>query len=91
MEHLLITARNIRYSVDPKTSEINTEIEAVLTVSSRGIEFIGGGYVNVDKLKTLRFSMDIESARKFAENILSWTDDAEKEMDRLSFKKDDEQ
>lgn len=90
MDHLLITARNIRYSVDPKTSEINTEIEAVLTVSSRGIEFIGGGYVNVDHLETLRFSMDIESARKFAENIISWVLDAEKELERLSVKKDGE-
>jgi uncharacterized SAM-dependent methyltransferase len=83
MEQLICTARNIRLHIpvqdkDADRAPLEAEIEAVLTVMDRTIEFVGSGLINMEKTKTIRFVMNVKAARKFSESLLAWSDEAEK-------------
>lgn len=85
MKTLICTARNHRVFVKDN-GELNPEIEAVLTLSEKQIEYIGTGLVNVEKTETVRFAMSPESARKVAENLNTWADEADELEERLEVK-----
>jgi hypothetical protein len=88
MRALVTTARNIRHSIkaDGDESEIVTEIEAILTVMTREMEFKGSGIVQTEGLETLRFDMTIKAAKHLVSTIEQWVEHAEKERALLELK-----
>jgi hypothetical protein len=86
MRVLFSTARNIRHKFTDNT--IEPEIEAVLSVYGRHAEFVGCGVTQVERCETVRFTMTSESARKFAERLNEWADEADKQAARIAVKKD---
>lgn len=85
MEQLIITARNIRVHLPDNDKErvVEPEIEAVLTTMERSIEFVGASYANVEKMRTIRFTLNPEAARKFAQSLNEWAQDAEDKADEI--------
>ena len=89
VEQLICTARNIRIHIpvqdeDADRAPLESEIEAVLTVMDRTIEFAGSGLINMEKTRTIRFVMNVKAARKFAESLKEWADDAEKKTAEIN-------
>jgi hypothetical protein len=88
MEQLICTARNIRVFLceedeDKKTSPVRPEIEAVLTTMDRTIQFVGAGLSNTEQTKTIRFTMSPEGARKLAQSLNEWADEAEEKAEKI--------
>lgn len=86
MRVLVSTARNIRHIWNDEDKKVAAEIEAVLTVYGRHIDFVGAGLSPVEKCETIRFTMTPESARKFAERFTEWADEAERQAERIEVK-----
>ena len=85
MDQLICTSRNIRFFFDTKKDKLATpEIEAVLTVMDRTIEFVGTGIVNVEKTKSIRFIMNPEAARKLSDSLVEWADEAEEKAEKIN-------
>ena len=81
MRVLFSTARNIRHNLVEDVME--PEIEAVLSVYGRHTEFVGAGIAQVERCETMRFTMTPDAARKFAERLNEWADEAENQGKRL--------
>ena len=81
MSVLFSTARNIRHNL--VEGIIEPEIEAVLSVYEKHTEFVGAGLAQVERCETVRFTLEPKSARKFAERLNEWADEAEKEASSL--------
>ena len=78
----MVTARNISHSIHD--NELFPTIEAVLTVSDKSIEYVGGSLVNTEHTKTIRLEMSPDHARQFARNLGEWADDADEQKSRLT-------
>lgn len=91
MNSLVATARNIRMfavvNADGKPKFV-PEIEAVLTVTEKEYEFVGANMVSVNKLKNIRFTMDIESAKVLLESLEEWVESAKEYEVMFKEKKD---
>lgn len=85
MKTLVCTSRNIRHSIVVQDGEekIDSEIEAVITLYGKSMQFVGHGLVNVDFTKTVRFRLSPRAAREFSDNLRAWADEAEEEGKRL--------
>lgn len=81
MQTLMATARNLRVIFDGP--EMEAEIEAVLGVYCKHFEFAGAGLVQNERLETLRFRMNPEGARLFAQKLNEWADEAEEKLEKL--------
>lgn len=79
---LIATARNIRHSIDG--DDVESEIEAVLTVAERHAEFCGTDMVSTERLETIRFWLTPDAARKAADNLKEWAEVADSEADRIA-------
>jgi hypothetical protein len=86
MEHLICTARNLRFSIDDEGGVV-AEIEAVLTLSGRSIPNVGAGLTSVEKTTTVRFQMCPNTARTVAANLVSWADEADELESRITVEK----
>ena len=85
MDTLFMTARNIRHSIHE--GKVEPEIEAVLTSYRRDMKFVGGGGVaSTERTVTTRLRLSPDAARKFAESLIAWADEAEKEAAMLTLK-----
>ena len=80
MKQLLTTARNLRLSLIEDKDDIKfaPEIEVVLALMEREHEFYGADIKQVEKLETVRFAIKPDNARKLAEIIIEWADDADR-------------
>jgi len=89
MDQLIATARNIRVFLKEESDEedkdkgVVPEIELVLTTMERSFQFSGASLANIESTKTLRFSVTPEGARKFAESLQEWADDADSKTETL--------
>ena len=86
MKELFSTARNIRHNL--VEGVIVPEIEAVLSVYERHVEFVGAGTAQIERCETLRFSLGPKVARKLAGHLMDWADEAEQQAARLSVAKE---
>ena len=86
MKELFSTARNIRHNL--AEGVIVPEIEAVLSVYERHVEFVGAGTAQIERCETLRFSLGPKVARKLAGHLMDWADEAEQQAARLSVAKE---
>ena len=84
MEHLIVTARNLRFLMDNKEKDFIPEIEVILTVVDKNIEFVGSSFASVEKTKTLRFTVNPEGARVFSKSLSDWADEAENKFSQLN-------
>ena len=85
MQHLLASARNQRQIYNQKDQTLEPEIELVLTVYERRLQMVGAGLLNVEHFETLRIGMDPDGARKLAENLQEWADEADSLHERTTF------
>ena len=50
----------------------------------KNIEFVGSNFVNVEKTKTLRFTVNPEGARVFSKSLNEWADEADQKCTELT-------
>ena len=87
MDALCGTSMNIDHRV--VDGEIESRIEAILTVIDKVNKVDGFGLSSSPEHKTLRFSLSTKGARQFSESLLKWADEAEAEAATLTYKEVD--
>lgn len=86
MKALITTARNIRHIWNDAAKALEPEIEGVLTVYGRDVDFVGAGLSPVEKCETLRFTMSINGARTLADRLNEWATEAETQSSMIEVK-----
>ena len=85
MKHLIGTAFNIQHVVSE--NNIYTGIEAVLVVGEKTtIGLTSSGLRRDEVVSDIRFSMDIDDAKKLIKSIAEWIQQAESLHERLTLK-----
>jgi hypothetical protein len=87
MQSLIGTARNIRLFLGRKTdggTVLVPEIEAVLTLSEICHEPKDQTIVPVERINTLRFTMNLEAAKLLSESLDNWIEEAESVDDLIN-------
>jgi len=83
MKQIICTARNHRFIVD-ETGNLVPEIEAVLTLSEKHIEYLGAGLTSIEKTETVRFLMSSLTARNLAKQFTQWADEMDEHANLVS-------
>ena len=84
MKQLLTTARNIRHAINDGV--LLAEIEIVIGLSERVAKLHGSEVTLLEECETVRFSIGPKAARKVAETLIEYADEADAETERLSLR-----
>ena len=83
MKQIICTARNQRFALDDDGGLI-PEIEAVLTLSEKQVEYCWAGLTSIEKTETVRFLMAPETARAIATKFTEWADEIEEHANKVA-------
>lgn len=89
MRQLACDARNIRHCVveaEGGEKKVATLIEAVITVMTKQMEFVGMAMMQREGLETIRFEMSLSGAKQLRDDIDKWIEDANAEREFLGLK-----
>lgn len=84
MKTVLASARNILFIVLQDTDKLEAEIEAVISVEEKNVQYLGDSLVRAPVVETLRFSMSPDAARRLADRFNDWADEAEEFAERIT-------
>ncbi len=86
MGTLIAFARNIRHFIFQ--GRIFPEIELVLITATKTARFTDSGdaITPADTIETIRIRMHVAGARKLADDLKAWADEADRERERLTLK-----